>query len=76
MRQLLVQLLAFMRECIEIDLELRKKIDQCVDPSFGLEKFIEDNDLPVLQNAITTLECASFVTDNISAFFYEFLYFI
>jgi hypothetical protein len=41
-----------------------------------LKKFIDNDHFPVLQDAVTALKSASFVTDNITAFLGNLFYLV
>ena len=68
----IIQFLAFVGKCIKVDIQLRHQVNEGIYPAFGLKKFIEYDHFSFLQNTITTLKCASFITDNITAFFMIF----
>lgn len=64
----IVHLLALQCKCIIINIQLRHQLNECIDTAFSLEKFIDHNYFFSLENTITTLKGASFVTDDIAIF--------
>lgn len=63
-----VKFLAFVREFVELYIQLRYQLDQRIDPAFGVKKFIQHYDSFLLQDTVPALKSTSFITDRIFRF--------
>ncbi len=76
MHDLIIQFLAFVRECIELYIELWHQIDEGIDPAFSLEELVQHHHFLFLQNTIAALEGSPFITDHVAALLDNPFYFI
>jgi hypothetical protein len=74
--QFLVKLLAFVREFIEVDIQLWDQFDQGVDTAFGIQELIQHNHPCLFEDAVAALEGAPFIADFIIGFAQNIFQFI
>lgn len=69
MHDLFVHVLALLRECIKVDIQLGHQVNKGIYPAFCLKEFIDDDHFFVLQYAIPALKGSPFIPDHIPVLF-------